>query len=319
MVKSEPSVFLFVGEERYLKENALMRLKASLLEGGSKDLDQKVFYGGESNAAEILEYAAAPSFFAPKNLVILRDFEKFAREDRSRIAEYVKNPNKSSCLVIDIKESHTAAQINPGAGHVKVMHFNEIDESEAPSWIKRFLALKGKTIDDDAIDILKDMRGGGLLFLTNELEKLAVFVGDRPEIKAGDVEMVAGKSADISAFDLGWAIGEGDIDRAMNIVSELALSGKRSYEIIGLLSWHMTRILKGRMLLDKGESEYSIASMLKIARRYQAQFFKQVRMFDLVRIKSKMDILMESDLDIKRTKFDPGLVIEFAVIRLCLG
>jgi DNA polymerase III delta subunit len=32
-----------------------------------------------------------------------------------------------------------------------------------------------------------------------------------------------------------------------------------------------------------------------------------------------MKILLETDLDIKRSRYDPAIALEFAVIKLCLG
>jgi len=58
---------------------------------------------------------------------------------------------------------------------------------------------------------------------------------------------------------------------------------------------------------------------LKIGRRYADEFFKQANSMTLPQAMSRLAILLEADLDIKRTKFDPNLVLEFAIIRLCLS
>jgi DNA polymerase III delta subunit len=58
---------------------------------------------------------------------------------------------------------------------------------------------------------------------------------------------------------------------------------------------------------------------LGINRRYAPEFFREAKRTDMGRIRSSLKALLEADLDIKRTRFDPETVLEFAVMRLCLG
>jgi hypothetical protein len=56
MVTPGPSVFLFAGSERYLKESALDKFKASLASPG-EEIDLKIFYGEEATASQIIDHA----------------------------------------------------------------------------------------------------------------------------------------------------------------------------------------------------------------------------------------------------------------------
>jgi DNA polymerase III subunit delta len=167
--------------------------------------------------------------------------------------------------------------------------------------------------------MLKELQGSNLEALSQELEKVASFVGKRDTVTSADIEKLVGKSAVESAFELGWAIGDRDLEKAIRLVSQLMLEGKRPHETIGLISWHLNRMLKAKALAAKGETAYSVSSILRIARRHQDAFFRQVKSFTLNEIKKKLDILLEADLDIKRTRFEPILVLELAIVKLCLG
>ncbi|MCX6006390.1 MAG: hypothetical protein NTZ34_03905 [Chloroflexi bacterium] len=103
-----------------------------------------------------------------------------------------------------------------------------------------------------------------------------------------DVEEVVAKSMTTSAFDLMDAIEKKDIGRAQEIVSESMLAGKKHYELIGLLCWHLKRMYRAKALLGTGASEYQVASSLKVASRYRNEFFRQVRGAGADRIKSRM-------------------------------
>lgn len=316
MVKSQ--VFLFIGDDKYQKEKAIQLLSSELLGNSSKELDHKVFYGADSDAREILDYINTIPFLADKRFVVIKDFEKMPQEFKSRLIEYIKKPLKSTCLVLESKDDSILKEYGLITRYANVRRFGELTGHELDSWIKKFLAGLGKKIEPDAILILKELQGRNLLGLTQELEKLASFTGKKEEIKAEDVEEVVGKSLVLSTFDLADAIGEKRLDRAMKLGYGLILAGKKEYEIIGLLCWHFKRILRAKSLQARGQRDNAIAGMLKVSRKYSDGFFKQVESLGVPQLRSKIRVLLEADLDIKRTKYDPTLILEFAIIRLCL-
>jgi len=319
VTSSKSSIFLFVGTERYLKDNELSRLKTSLLGTDSSNLDYKIFYAGETNIGQILDYVNGSSLFSSKRLAVIRDPEKLPKEDRGRLAGYISNPSDSAFLVMDTEDGSIIEELAPVARNIRISRFGELTDSELSTWIERYAAGKGKGISQDAVHVLKELTGRSLLILSGELEKLVMYAGQRPMIDASDVENLVGKSAIASGFDIAWAIGEKNIDKALAIVSELIAGGKRPHEIIGLLCWHLNRILKAKSLYAKGESAAAVAGILKIHRRYNEQFFRQVRSFGFDQLKSKLDTLLEADMGIKRSRLDQALMLDLAVIRLCLG
>ncbi len=319
MVNSKSSVFLFVGGERYLKENALHKLKASLAGDSPAELDYKVFYGDESNIRDILDHVSTIPLFSTKRLVVIRDPERLPREDKPRLAEYIKKPSKSAYIVLDSDNVSVIGEFNVRSEHVKVMRFDTLSDRDMSAWIKQFLASRGKRMDEEAIALLKELQGCDLLSVSGELEKLIVFTGERKDITIRDVEGLVGKSAIASAFDLGWMIGEKNVAGAIKLISDLVLFGKRPHEVIGLVSWHLNRMLKAKAMIAKGESAGSVIGVLRIHSKDRDRFLKQLKVFSPGQLKSKLNTLLEADLDIKRSRLDPVLILEVAVIRLCLA
>lgn len=320
MVSQAPSgsVFLFSGSDSYSKQRAIEELITAVLGSSARELNCKVFYGAESDAGDILDYLATMPFLSPRRIAVVKDFDRLSKESRSLITDYAKKSSNSTCLILDMKEAYSLGDY-PTGGHVSIRHFGDPTDAELTSWIKRFLASKGRKIEDEAITALKEMQGRNLLSISSELEKLMLFAGDRDCIDSSDVEEVVAKSLATSAFDLMDAIECRDIDAAVNIVSGSIQAGKKHYEIVGLLCWHLKRILKAKAMLAGGASETRTGAALKIGSRYRREFFRQVKATDIGRIKSRMAILLEADANIKRAKYDPGLVLEFTVIRLCLS
>ena len=313
------SAFLFIGEDGYLKDKAMEDLAASILDGSSKQLDYKVFYGSQADTKDVLDYITTIPFLAPKRVAVIKEFEKLPKEDVSRIVAYLKKPSKSACLILDSKDDSILKEHDTIMHYVNVQRFGAISDYEVFSWIRQFLSNKNKSIKEDALRELKELQGSNLSMLGHELEKLVSFIGDKEVRELKDVEELVGKTLTLSAFDLTAAIEKSRPDEAIDIISGLLLAGKKHYEIIGLLCWHFNRLFKAKTLQSKSEKNPQIADILRINRRYSVNFFKQLEGFSADQLRSKLHILLEADLDIKRTRLDPALVLEFAVIRLCLS
>jgi len=319
MVNTGTSVFLFVGTEKYLKERAISELRTRSLASSSGELDYKVLHGSDTSADEIINSAGTIPFFSSKRLIVVKDFDKLSKEDTSKILNYIKNPSQHTCLVIDSNDISILEDSPSIARYVKVLKFAPLSDNELSNWIKKYISAKGKTIEDNALDILKESKGADLLSLSRELDKLITFTGDRNSITGNDVESLVGKSVVASAFDIASAIGNRDASKAIGIINELTSSGKKPYEIIGILSWFFKRVLKAKLLLEAGDTESSVSQKLRISRKNAEEFFTHVHSFSIRDIESRMKILLDADLGIKRPKYNQSFVMEFAIIRLCLG
>lgn len=318
MVTPQQSVFLFIGDDRYLKEEALKDLRSSLPGKSQYQYDQITFYGGELDTEEVFSQLNTVPLLSDKRLIVIKDIEKAPDEFRASLIDYIKKPSKSAYLVLEAKNDSVLKDYDEAVKQISVRHLGMPAGSLFISWMKNYAGSKGKTMDDGAADILKELEGNDLSYLSQEMDKLITFIGSRREIRADDVESLVGKSLVISVFDIADAIGRRNIAGAIKISSSLTANGKKEYEIIGVLSWHLKRMLKAKTLKEKGENDYTIASILRIGRKFQDEFFRQLAGFNLEKIRSNIELLLRADLDIKRSKFNPGTVLELALIRLCL-
>ncbi|MBN1526192.1 MAG: DNA polymerase III subunit delta [Candidatus Omnitrophica bacterium] len=319
MVSPKGSVFLFIGDDGSLKEEAAAQLASSLTSGVATDLDRRVFYGEETTARDIIEYADTPPFLAPKRLVIVKDADRMDPEERARLVGHLNKIPASTCLILDARDDSLIDELGSARSSVQVRRCGELSEAELSSRVRQALSKKGKTIEADALEVLLELQGANVHGLSREMDKLAAYVGDRPRILIGDVEALVGKSTVASAFDIVWATNEKDAARALAIIKELTAGGKRPHETVGLLCWHLKRLAKACRLMAQGVQENSIARTLKLRRENAGAFLRQARSLDPERVASKMDALLKADLDMKRSRCDPVIALEFAVIRLCLG
>jgi DNA polymerase-3 subunit delta len=321
MVNSNTAVFLFAGNDSFSKEQAIKKLEKSLIDPSARELNYKVFDGAQTQACDILDFLSTVPFLSARRIAVVKNSRKFSSEDNVRIADFIKEHSKSACLILDAEDDSFLKEQPELARLVNVSRFGSMSESQFQSRAKEVLLSIGdkKNLSPDAAKILKELCGDDMGSVSQELHKLSSFVGEKSTIEAGDVEAIVGKNINASAFELTDAIEARDLKKALSIISDLVASGKKHYEIVGLLCWQMKRLFRGKLLLEKKMTADQIADSMKISRRYQDGFFKQIKSTTLDAIGAKLKVLLEADLDIKRTKYDPGLALEFAVIKLCLG
>jgi DNA polymerase-3 subunit delta len=242
-----------------------------------------------------------------------------AKDGIRLLAGAIKDLPKTTCLVLESEDDSVLDKYPEFNGRVSVKVFGELKGQSLLSWASGFVSsVSGKTIDKDAVFLLSELKGNLPIDLAGELEKLIAFVGERKSIKASDVEELVGRSVEASAFDIGWQIGRRDAASALRLVSDLMRSGKRPHEIVGVISWHLNRLLKALELRGNGRCDNDITAELGIRWKDTDAFFGQMKAFDINGVRSKIKALLAADLDIKRSRYDQGLVLEFAVIRLCL-
>ena len=85
--------------------------------------------------------------------------------------------------------------------------------------LKQLKALK-KSIGDEALAELVNNIGPNLRPLGNEVEKLALYVGDRAQIEVEDVAAIVTRNKQARAFALGDALGDRDLPRLLRCLDE---------------------------------------------------------------------------------------------------
>jgi DNA polymerase III subunit delta len=80
-------------------------------------------------------------------------------------------------------------------------------------------ALK-KEIDEDALSLLVANVGPNNRALTNEIEKLSIFMGNRPRVTTQDVETIVSRNKQAKSFALADAVGARDLPRLLKTLDQ---------------------------------------------------------------------------------------------------
>jgi len=179
--------YYFVGEEAAAKAEALAKLKELFK---ADDFNFREFAGSVDEEVEaIVSEAATLPAFADKRLVIARS-PKILAHARGVLAEYLKDPLKSTTLVLfsdDKKPDAKDPLVAPAKKLGGLVVFAPMGEGDAQLRLVAEAKRFGKTMTADAAAALVAEAGTDWGILGGELEKVALFVDKAAEIGADDV------------------------------------------------------------------------------------------------------------------------------------
>ena len=92
--------------------------------------------------------------------------------------------------------------------------------AEAAGSARRALRERDKQITEEALAELVNAVGPNSRQLANEIEKLILYVGDRPEVGQEDINAIITKNKQARAFALGDALGDRDLPRLLRRLDE---------------------------------------------------------------------------------------------------
>jgi DNA polymerase-3 subunit delta len=137
---------------------------------------------------------------------------------------------------------------------------------QASNWALRALRTRRKEIAEEALAELLNRVGPNVRQLDTEIEKLTLYVGERPAIEFEDVATICIRNKSARAFALGDALGDRDLPRLLRRLDEelweVRLDPQRSEigVLYGLIAKVRAMLLLKEMLREgwvKAEIDYS--------------------------------------------------------------
>jgi DNA polymerase III subunit delta len=204
---------------------------------------------------EVLDRARTPSLMAPFQVFFIRGVKALYgrgshKEEFEAVEEYTKNPNPDALLVfiadhisipadvrrMDMQDKDRYERIRETLGEsCGIVELARVEESDAVRWVIDNGAAQGIKVEQDAARELVDALGGDMMMIANELEKLALYVGEKKRITLGDVETMVLAAKQRSLYELTDAISSRDRAKAIEVLDAILSSGDGDDAAIGHL------------------------------------------------------------------------------------
>src|ERR1700690_2382488 len=247
--------YVLVGDEAFFRKRCRDAILEHLVAPDSRDFGLFEFDLAETSVNEILDRARTPSLMAPFQVFFVRGvknlFGRGSNEDKlAAIEDYCKNPNPDALIVfvadhisipadvrrMEMQDKERYQRIRETMGpYCGIVELARVEEGDAVRWIAEFCATRAipVKIDPDGARELVDALGGDMMMISNELEKLMLYVGGKNRITLGDVETMVLSAKQRSLYELTDAISSKQRVRALEVLDAILSSGGGEEAAIG--------------------------------------------------------------------------------------
>jgi len=274
-------LYLVVGEEDYLRDHAVAAITDVVFgKDAETGFNCDLFYGDEHDAEEVLNCAMEIPVFAPRRVVIVKAADKFSAREGEKFLSYFASPHESTTMVFATAKLDGRLKWSQAlTRQAVVVDCAPLGDAQMFGWIRQEAKSLGLSLQDEAVQLLKDSSTGLLYTVRRELEKLSAYVTSGRPVTVEDVEVLKGTGPGASVFDLTLAIGSRDHGRALTILARNLETGEAPLRILGALVWQYRRLWKVKDLLRQGGREAEAARTLRMdpykVSAYLAQFSHQ--------------------------------------------
>ena len=220
VAKKFQPVYILMGEEPFFMDRITDLLIENVLAESERDFNQMIMYGADTDAAMIINAARRFPMMSEYQLVVVREAQLV--RDIELLTNYVKNPLKSTVLVVNYKYKNLDRRKTLAAATEKngiLFESKKIPDYKMPGFIVSFMQQRSTGIDQKAAQMLSDFLGNDLSRLSKELDKLVLILPEKapkrvtPEL----IEQNIGISKEYNNFELIKALAVKDVLKANRI------------------------------------------------------------------------------------------------------
>ena len=306
-------VILLSGDE-FQRSERLAGILDAAVDKATRDFNLDVFAPETFKLESVSELIITFPMMAERRVIVIRDFDSIHPETRKKAAAVIKNTPDTTLVVIEGEKA--ALSPKPPAKYFKAETFKTIYENGLPSWIQGRFVKRGKKASPDAVALLMNNVGTILRELDSEIEKVIVASPGKDSITKEDVSKVVGEFRHDTVWNLCNAVGLGDFDSALGILTNLMDSEKnRETFYVSTLATHILKIAEYNSLRRKGVSH---GEALKVATTIPFlwklnKMDAQTRNFGEHEVRRALTLLTDAELMLKKYSVDKRLMAEILI------
>ena len=177
------------GDDVYLRREVIHAITLAALGPDAEFSEVSRFAGDQTKLADVLDEVRTLAFLAACRVALVEEADPFVTRYRKELEHYAEKPAASGVLILSVKSwpSNTKlAKLVEKTG--LAVDGKTPGERELPAWVVGLAKLRhGVKLEDEASRLLVELVGPEPGLLASEVEKLAIYVGERREIRRQDV------------------------------------------------------------------------------------------------------------------------------------
>ena len=318
-------LYLFWGEEDYLREACLGQMRDLLLPAGLEEMNYFRLDDKRVSVSAIAEAVEALPAFSEKKMVEVRDFDfyKAGADQRDALEELLADLPDYCCLVFVFTDPHFRPD-----GRVKIhkhfkspglsVEFGKQDQADLVPWVRRRFAALGKEIDRRDAEYMLFLCGALMRGLTGEIEKIAAYT-QAARITRAEIDAVGTPVLDAVVWQLTDALGQQDMGRAARVMGELLLMREEPIMLLAVAAKQLRQLLSAKLAAEHGKDAAYVKALWNMSHDYPARLLMDAaRRVELTWCKDAVLLAARTDLQMKSTGRDGEELLKEFFVRLAV-
>ena len=277
------TLYVFHGEETYLRDHYLKQMKEKLLPAGMEEFNLHTLSGKDFDVKTLAQMVDCLPMMSARTMIVVSDWDIY-KGDRDALAAVLSDLPDYLCLVFvydliaykaDARTRLAAVVKEKGS----VVAFDRQSQGDLVSWIaRRFRALDRDISSEDARYLIF-LCGDLMTTLASEIGKIGAYAAHH-RVTRQDIDAVATPQLDAVVFRMTDAIAAGNFDKAAAVLGDLFHMQEKPVALLAALGRHLRQLYTARLALEekKGvpylmeqwgmKSSYPAERLMGAARRF---------------------------------------------------
>jgi|GEM_PF-6128470 len=317
--------YLIVGDEIYLREKIIEKIKSLLLEKLGEDFETEVFYGDEKGYEEIEGIVSTFSLFSRGKFMILKNADSWDKVEVLSLIDKVRTfGDVHMAIVYDTARLIPEEVYDYDTEEMLVLKCYPLKEEQIAILIRDKLRQFGKSFNQEVISSIVESTGTrSMQDIDLEVDKILIYASDKKEITCEDVNFVSFRIEAREFFPLFEIFSERNIKLFFRTLKELSNACSSKDEQIKIFfSFH--RNLKTAFLAKYKLETFSI-SMDDIIEMYNIRWPISKYVKNIVEKYTSRELyevmlkFVEADFAIKLQSASPLSALEKIFFELFIG
>ncbi|MGN1269926.1 MAG: DNA polymerase III subunit delta [Clostridia bacterium] len=331
------SVYLLYGEETYLLENTIKKIKKEFV---NLILGINYIQIDDTNVEELIPDLQTPAFGFDKKLIIAKNTGLFKKEKKvakkvtkkekpkeetltlqEKIAKYLQENQEEINNTVELVfveqevEKNDLYQIIEKIGQIK--EFSLLKLPDLIANLKKICAAYQVKIEDNVAKYLVECCGTSMQDLINEVRKLIEYKGANGNITKEDVDLLCTKQIQAVIFDLTDNLGKKETNKALQVYKGLIANKEPIQKILITLYNHFKKLYIIK-IAEKYNQDVAVAMNLKPNQLFLVSKYKtQAKYFEEEELRKILDELVNLDANYKIGLITIEIGLEAILCRYC--
>jgi DNA polymerase-3 subunit delta len=311
-------VYLLFGEESYLIQNAIHKIKTIALSQGAADFNFDVYYAADCDIGVVKDVVETLPMMSPRRLVLLNEVQDLKESEWNHLEKLFMSPPPESVFILaGRKVDKRKKSFKVLSELATVVEFKKPYENQMPSWIRYICKMHELEITEEAVQLFYKLVGNNLTEIDAETAKLKLYIGDRKLVEMQDVALSVSRSKEDSIFELTEAIGKNDRLKALIHLIHLLDQGQNALGIVAMISRNTRILLQIKQGLELGFLGPKLAQYVQIPVFTLQNYVDQSRIWSQRRLEQSLLSLAEADKALKSSPLSAHIWLENLILKMC--